>query len=126
MSAPGSMERNSSRKVSTHEGSSPTIGVPRAIKGAAAASMRRASARASSTRPAARNVRPQHKGRLSPSGSQGHDAIAEADQHLHGIAQVLRLEVGVEGIREQRDFAVILADMHHRGRAVPLPLTGRG
>ncbi len=48
---PGSRERNSSRRVSRQDGSIPTTG---RSKAASAARVRRASARASSTRPAAR------------------------------------------------------------------------
>ena len=43
VSAPGNIAGNSSRKVNRQAGSSPTIGVPAAICGASASSMRRAS-----------------------------------------------------------------------------------
>ncbi len=63
VAAPGKIAGNSSRSVKRQAGSRPMIGVPAAIAGASASSMRRASFFASSTRPAARKVRPQHSGR---------------------------------------------------------------
>ena len=101
---PGSIAGNSSRRVNRQAGSSPTIGVPAAIAGASASSMRRASLRASSTSPAARKVRPQHSGRPT-AGSGVVDAVAGAGQHPLGGARVLRLEIAVEGVDEQHDLA---------------------
>ena len=44
----------------------------------------------------------------SPSTARSRvDAIAEAGEHLDGGVQVLGLEVGVEGVGEQRDLAVV-------------------
>ena len=63
-SSPRPSTRNSSRNDSRHDGSRPTIAAPRSTCGASAATMRRASTRASSTMPAARYVRPQHSGRV--------------------------------------------------------------
>ena len=57
----------SSRKPKMQLGSSPITGTPRETNGASAASVRSASRRASSTLPMARNVRPQHSGRVEPS-----------------------------------------------------------
>ena len=70
-SSPGSIAGSSSRRVKRQEGSSPTMGTPRSTNGRAAASSRRASARASSTRPAERNVRPQHSGRPPSAAASG-------------------------------------------------------
>ena len=82
----------------------------------------RASARASSTSPADRNVRPQHSGRPPSRASAQHgDAVAEPVEHLDGVVQVLGLEVGVERIGEQRDLARHCAS---RLPADPLPLWG--
>ena len=111
VSAPGSMDRNSSRRVSRQEGSSPTMGTPRARNGAAAASTRRASARASSTRPGRQeraSAAQGARGGLPPVAAisaRSRDAIAEAGEHVDRRVQVVRLEVGVEGVGEQRDLA---------------------
>ena len=69
--SPGNIAAYSSRKVKRHEGSRPTIGVPAARCGSSAFIVRRASKRASSTMPAVRYVRPQHRGRAS--SALGHD-----------------------------------------------------
>ena len=49
-------------------------------------------------------------------GGSGSDAIAEAGQHLDRVAQVLGLEVGVEGIGEQRDLARVPSPRSPTGR----------
>ena len=88
-----------------HDGSSPTIGTPRATSGASASSMRCASARASSTMPVARYVRPQQSGARRRAAVATRDAVAAGRQHRSGGAQVLGLEVGIEGVGEQHDLA---------------------
>ena len=75
---------------------------PRSTYGASASSMRRASRFASSTSPAARNVRPQHSGAVAARCT----AVARRLEHLQRRARVLRLEVAVEGVDEQHDVAV--------------------
>ncbi len=63
--SPGSSARNSSRSVISEEGSMPMTGEATADS---ASSVRRASARASSTSPAASRVRPSSSGRVPRAG----------------------------------------------------------
>ena len=106
-STPGSIDGNSSLSVNRQDGSSPTTGTPRARAGPAAASSRRASARASSTRPADRKRTPAAQGARAVGGERAQlaDAVAEPAEHLDGGLQVLRLEVAVEGIGEKENLA---------------------
>ena len=105
-SVPGSSTLYSSRRVSRQDGSSPSTGTPRATQGASAASMRCASTRASSTRPADRNVRPQHSGLLAALRLRDMHAVARGLQHADRGARVLGLEIAVEGIHQQHHFAL--------------------
>ena len=102
---PGSSTPYSSRSVNRQDGSSPITGMPRASQGASASRTRFASARASSTRPADRKVRPQHSGRPPSLRLRDVHAVARRLQHADRGAQVLGLEVAIEGIDEQHDFA---------------------
>ena len=66
---PGPCTSISSRSVSRHEGSSPTMAMPASTKGAkASSSAPRARLAPASTRPAASKVRPQHSARAVGAG----------------------------------------------------------
>ena len=67
-SGPGSTDSNSSRSVRRQEGSTPTMGTARSRNGRRVRSVSSISARASSTSPAERNVRPQQSGRRVADG----------------------------------------------------------
>ena len=64
----------SSRRVYRHDGSRPTIRVPERARGRSTASRRSASARASSSMPALRYVRPQQSGRSPSAAATGFTA----------------------------------------------------
>ena len=109
-SGPGSSDGSSSFSVNRHDGSSPTTGA----SPASAASVRRISRRARSTMPAARKVRPQHSGRPRMRGTLGR--TAGRAQHAHRGAQILRLEIAVEGIGEQQHRRAVRRRRGHRPR----------
>ena len=103
----GTSARNSSRSVSRHDGSSPTIGTPRAAYGASAAIVRSASARAASSNPAPRYVRPQHSGRAPPErGLANVDRVPGRAQHALRGARDVGFEPAVERVDEQHHLAV--------------------
>ena len=123
--APGRIAGNSSRKVNRQDGSSPTIGVPASRCGVSASSIRRASCRASSTRPG-REKGPPAAQRPASRRVGVDDAVAGALQHSLGGTSILRLEVAVEGVHEQYYPASVLAPPHRpspppgrRGRSEP-------
>ncbi len=70
--------------------------------------MRSASLRASSTRPTARKVRPQHSGRPGRRPRVGTcTRLAGRDEHRQRRVDILRLEIAVEGVGEQHDLRAI-------------------
>ena len=96
--------RNSSRRVSRHDGSRPTTGMPRGDERQQRLEQRAAPrACASSTRPVARKVRPQHSARRAHGRPGDGDAIAGRLQHAPRGVQRSPARNCCEGVDEEHD-----------------------
>ena len=97
--SPGCSARCSSRSVSRHDGSQPTIGTPRSAYGASRAVMSAAIPRAWSSRPLEMLARPQQPAALEP------HAIAGRLEQLDRRAADRRLGERGERVGEEHDLA---------------------
>ena len=103
-SGPGRASCSSSRSPRMQDGSSPTIGTPRAANGAERVEQApRFGARG--VEHAGREIRPAAAQRAAVARRRRSHGVAAGRQHRDGGAQVLGLEIGIEGVREQHDLA---------------------